>query len=134
MNNTKSESQITHTFEKDYSYQLCLTNKGSSKQHVFLDFPIQASHSIGTSNEINEGVTAIQFLSEEIEKTAQTVKESIQKTMVFDITYDEMESSLYASFFVKATIVILICALQCWLFMKLMGKKTIEYKRVSIPI
>ena len=88
----------------------------------------------GTSGEINEGVSAIEYLGEEIERTAQTVKESIEKTSIFDHVYDDMETYLYASFFIKAFVLLVVCSLQCWLFMKLMGKKVLEYKRVSIPI
>jgi hypothetical protein len=111
-----------------------LYNEGSVKQHVFLEFPSQVAHSTGSSNEINEGVSAMEYLGEEIERIAQTIKESIEKTSIFDQTYDEMESYLYASFFIKALVLLLVCSLQCWLFMRLMGKKVLEYKRVSIPI
>lgn len=134
MNNTKTEAQITATFKKDNLYQICIFNEGTGKQHVFLEFPSQSANSSGTANEINEGVSALEYLSEEIENTAKTVKESIEKTAIFDQTYDDMETNLYASFFIKAAVLIVVCSLQCWLFMKLMGKKTLEYKRVSIPI
>lgn len=134
LNQTNPHAQLTFTFKKDHMYELCIFNEGSSKNHVFLEFPSQHESSIGSSTEINEGVSAIQYLGEEIERTAQTVKESIEKTAVFDQTYDDMETFLYASFFIKAAVLLLVCTLQCWLFMKLMGKKTLEYKRVSIPI
>lgn len=134
LNSTKTDATITTTFKKDMLYKLCLFNEGASKQHVFLEFPSQAGHAAGTTSEINDGVTAIEYLGEEIERTAQVVKESIERTSIFDQTYDDMETYLYASFFIKAFVLLVVCSLQCWLFMRLMGKKVLEYKRVSIPI
>ena len=134
LNSSKSDATLSTTFKKEHLYMLCLFNEGTSKQHVFLEFPQQAANATGTSGEINEGVSAIEYLGEEIERTAQTVKESIEKTSIFDHVYDDMETYLYASFFIKAFVLLVVCSLQCWLFMKLMGKKVLEYKRVSIPI
>ena len=134
LNNSKTDATLSYSFKKDHIYQLCLFNEGGSKQHVFLEFPSQFAHAAGTSNEVNDGVTSIQYLGEEIERTAQTVKESIEKISIFDQTYDEMETYLYASFFIKAFVLLVVCSLQCWLFMRLMGKKVLEYKRISIPI
>lgn len=129
-----NEAVLEFTFKQGHHYMLCLQNDGSSKQHVFLEFTSQIAGSAGGKTEIADGVSSIQYLGEEIERTAQTVKESIEKTSIFDQTYDEMESYLYASFFIKAFVLLVVCSLQCWLFMRLMGKKTLEYKRVSIPI
>lgn len=134
LNNSKVDATISYTFKAEHLYKLCFFNEGSSKQHVFVEFPTQFAHAAGTSGEVNEGVNSIQYLGEEIERTAETVKESIEKTAIFDQTYDEMETYLYASFFIKAFVLLVVCSLQCWLFMRLMGKKVLEYKRVSIPI
>ena len=134
LNSSQHNSQISITFEREKTYELCFINQGTSKQHIFFEFPLQTAEAIGSATEVGEGVSILQALGIEIEQTAETVKEAISKTNVFDEVYDEMESTLYASFFMKAGVLIIVCSLQCWLFLKMIGRKTLEYKRVSIPI
>jgi hypothetical protein len=134
LNSTKTSTTIELEFQRLTTYTLCMKNEGSQKQHAFFEFPLRYSDTIGSGTQLNEGVSALQFLSQEIDQTAQVVRESIEKTTVFDATYDDMETNLYASLFIKVMVLIIVCSMQCWLFMRMLGKKTIEYKRVDIPI
>lgn len=134
LNATKNEATVEIAFAKETTYMFCMENQGNQKQHTFFEFPLQNSETIGSSTQLNEGVNALQFLGKEISQTAEVVKEAIEKMAVIDETYSEMEDSMYLSFAIKASVLFLVCVLQCWLFMRMIGKKTIEYKKVSIPI
>ena len=134
LNSTKSTSDIELQFESGQSYIFCLTNLGTEKQHVYFDFPLVNAEATGSKFQIDEGVRALEALGQEIDQASQTVRESIEKTTIFDATYDDMETSLYGSLFIKALVLIVVCAMQCCLFMRMLGKKTIEYKRVAMPI
>lgn len=129
-----SNGQIDYEFEKNITYEMCLHSIGPTPKHVFLEFPFQVYTAIGTSNEINDGVSLLKTLATEIQNTDQVVQETISRTAIHDQIYSEMETTLYTSFFVKAVVILLVCVLQCWIFMRMVGKKTFEYKRVSIPI
>lgn len=135
LKNARGSDSIKTTFAKGYEYEVCFTsNGGSSTKHVFFEFPLQNKDAIGSKSDLGEGVTLLQSLATEIQKTGDSVKETISKTSIFDLVYDEMEKTLYSAFFLKAGILLIICGLQCWIFMKMVGKKALEYKRVSIPI
>ena len=134
LRNNASDGQFKYTFEKGKNYELCFENVAGIKKHVFFEFPLQISTAIGTASEVGEGVTLLKQLALDIEQTAQTVRETLSKTTVYDMVYDEMESSLIGSLLLKGLVLLIICGLQCWLFVRMVGKKVLEYKRVSIPI
>lgn len=134
MNSTKATATIEIEFERETTYTVCIKNDGPLRQHLFFEFPRQSLGTIGSGNQLTEGVSSLQYLSQEIDQAAEVVKGSIEKMTIFDGAYDEMETNLYASFFIKALVLIIVCTMQCWLFMRMLGKKTIEYKRVSIAI
>ena len=61
-----SNGQIDHEFEKNLTYEMCLESLGPTPKHVFLEFPFQVYTAIGTSNEINDGVSLLKTLATEI--------------------------------------------------------------------
>lgn len=126
--------EIKHTFIENLTYELCFTSIGSTSKHIFFEFPLQNLDNIGTAQELGEGVLLLKGLSNEIQKASEAIKETLSKTTVFDEIYNEMETTLYTTFFLKGLIVLIICILQCCLFVKMIGTKTQEYKRISIPI
>lgn len=134
MNSVKNSTTVEVEFERQTTYTLCMKNDGVLRQHVFFEFPMQNPDATASGHQLTEGVSTLQYLSQEIDQAAQVVKGSIEKMTIFDGAYDEMETNLYASFFIKALVLIIVCTMQCWLFMRMLGKKTIEYKRVSIAI
>lgn len=134
LKDARASDSIRANFDKGFSYELCFESAGSSTKHLFFNFPIQNYNAIGSSTELGEGVVLLQTLAIEIQKTGEAVKDTISRTVVFDQVYDDMERVLYSSFFMKAGVLLVVCGLQCWIFMKMVGKKTLEYRRVSIPI
>ena len=76
----------------------------------------------------------IRSLAAEVTKTSENVNEVISRTVVFDRVYDEMETSLHHSLLIKGGVLLLVCVLQGWVFMSMIGKKVFEYTRISIPI
>ncbi len=125
---------IDVSFQKDFTYELCFYSLGYPSSHIVLEFPAQRANAISSSYDVNQGVTLLSALAQEIQSTEEVVHETLSRLSVYDSVYNEMEETLYSSFLIKALVIIIICGLQCWIFVKMVGKKAFEYKKVSIPI
>lgn len=134
LNTSDQRGDVNVTFEKDFTYELCFTTLNNPTGHMVLEFPRLKSNTISSKYDVNDGVTMLQQLAQEIESAEETVHETLSRLSVYDTVYNEMEETLYSSFLIKALVILVVCALQCWIFVSMVGKKAFEYKRVSIPI
>jgi hypothetical protein len=126
--------EIKHTFEQNHTYEICLEPNSDKTKSVFFEFPTITMESMGSKSELEDGIQMIRSLAAEVTKTSENVNEVISRTVVFDRVYDEMETSLHHSLLIKGGVLLLVCVLQGWVFMSMIGKKVFEYTRISIPI
>lgn len=129
-----NQADIKHSFEQGHTYEVCFEANTDSSKHLFFEFPTIVLEAMGSKSELEDGIQMLHALAAEVTRTSENVNEAVSRTLVFDKVYDEMEASLQASQLVKAAVLLLVCALQCWLFASMIGKKVFEYTRISIPI
>ena len=135
LDSSQSKGEIKAKFEHEKTYSLCFRSSDSGRKNVFFEFPLQTSQAVGNSKELGEGVQVIQSLSAQIQMTADTVQQTLSRTSLFDKVYNEMETNIYASFTVKTAILLGVCILQCWIFMRMIDTSLFKYSRVgTLPL
>ena len=128
---SESKGEIKATFEHGKTYSLCFRSADSGRKNVFFEFPLQSSRAVASSKELGEGVQLIASFAGQIQQTADAVQQALSRTTLFDRVYNEMESAIYSTFAAKAAIVLAVCALQCWLFVRMIDTSLFRYSRVA---
>ena len=134
LTDTIYKNEIEFDMKQKKSYELCFSTDSPKELHVFFEFPVIIMESTSSPTEVFDGAQIIRQLAVEIERTGDNVKEVISSTLIFDSESDKLETNLYSRIILKTIVLFLVCGLQCWIFMKMIGKKVFEYTRVSIPI
>ena len=129
-----NQASIKHSFEQQHTYEVCFEANTDRTKHLFFEFPSITLEEMGSKAELEDGVQLLRSLAAEVTRTSENVNEAVSRTLVFDKVFDELESSLQRSQLLKGAVLLLVCALQCWLFASMIGKKVFEYTRISIPI
>lgn len=135
LDSSDSKGEIKATFEHGKTYTLCFRSADSGRKNVFFEFPLQKSLAVSNAKELGEGVQLIASFAGQIQQTADSVQQTLSRTSLFDQVYNEMESTIYSTFAAKSAILLVVCALQCWIFMRMIDTSLFKYSRVgTLPL